>query len=1440
MTMRMENFGATFRQKDGTLRSLSSPALAKKRQLATQTLLRATSENRLDLVRVCALQQDSELDGYRAYNQHGANATKIVNSSYHLLPEECKRLHTQLRELPQLLNAAERIRARSPGGDQERGTGPRPGLRGEVVLRKAPGTKHVSMAPQTAGKFGGNTGGVPDFEGTGKVTSKGLRYAEEPKKFTVGDRVMVRDSELLAWRSGTVVSLCPTKVKRDGQTVGHAFKMIEFESLALPCVSGHSAAHAGSPVIAEIPYGEHAEIAGDAVGDFMKVRWAGREVWVDRRDATQKPFAKQSTMRATVSLGDLGGSSETRNVFAMQAGGSSSSSATGAPVAEEPPLSPKTIRGKELAYRTAMGRFTDIVSHPDKGRDAIYKNPGLLRTQPELMRHTMPSIAGALRSEELALRAVTKNPKLLNVDSAKFKNVIPVLNVILGSEKEAAYAIAARPELLEIERGQQFKETVQMVADCVSSMNDAVWLVVQTIVPPSIQFSARAHSAEALVGEYTRINGLRVCDRPVYKKPASTLTAQFGAKAMDLYFVYTSGAGASGESAWTVTPDFDPSQARRPSKSRKQPISKAIARAAWESNSPDQVPKGSWELRLGCTYTDPPTDWTVDDHVKVADAKAPRTRPLLLCPPSLVRGSFDLLSEALGIFWRKPTSDGRPMRSARLVGCLRRGDKVHGGGNWVVQSLGDFTLKNKYTCLRLPFTSPSSTVLSLQAWEPLLVYMLYLGPEPRVEREDGEQDEQTEEEVAALEAERQARDALLEKEGWWKLPRDAIKPPLLSPPPPVPGSEEPVDEENSKPTEVPEFAEIFVRSYPRGSCQVPTPRGSYGPPLVFSRPLLAGTAGRGGRSCELVKAQPGEDIFFSPRGAQDAAADGDADAGADEEEPPMPTLKGAGDLGYAGYSFFRQGIEETAWGTDEVQLRIDTADAAKVVVAFFPVPPEELLALPVVDEEAAPADPAEEGAQEAPTPQKPQLPSWVQEEGWKRYNPRLSPTILTRKGDLIAADRCRIREFENEIITVKGPGPEMTCVVFALKVGSERKNIKHDLLYTHPGILGVESHLELLMRRLRVELGEELARHTLMQRAEEWAQVCQVFGPAEIEAWIKKRKIESFDRVLLAPDLWARAPPEIAERLPETDRPLHRTLSVTIVSALGLGNVYNDSHSFWCSCLLESKHEPMTGKTVFRTKLQNSHAPEWDETHQITKWQGESLIFFVYDQTHETPSSGTFIEPRHGPKLGKIVVKSDQFFPNGFDGEVPLIVGHATNGPSGAVLRIRIHAVEGARKLIERQPEIASVSTPWFAERCRALKQGLDGNSAALQVIKKRPDLLLASESALFAHALGVLKGIFERPRAQRIALQHPELLTMGRQLEAIFARLKSLYPQVAVERLRNATEGEWILWRSNLSQPEEVIAKWLGRIAAEERHLTCGDRVRNFGRKSSVENSTK
>jgi len=126
---------------------------------------------------------------------------------------------------------------------------------------------------------------------------------------------------------------------------------------------------------------------------------------------------------------------------------------------------------------------------------------------------------------------------------------------------------------------------------------------------------------------------------------------------------------------------------------------------------------------------------------------------------------------------------------------------------------------------------------------------------------------------------------------------------------------------------------------------------------------------------------------------------------------------------------------------------------------------------------------------------------------------------------------------------------------------------------------------------------------------------------------------------------------------------MDQTLKITIASARGLrdadwmpGSGKSDPY---CNCEIVGKKAPKIQTKV----INNTCDPVWEHQAEMVGYSpGDVLLFKIYDQDFGTQDDF----------LGKASIASEQFYPAGFEGELPLI-----NAGKGirAFLKIRIHPV---------------------------------------------------------------------------------------------------------------------------------------------------------------------
>lgn len=88
------------------LRSISCPALVKKRRHATKSLLKATEACDTKAIRALALHSGAEMEGGRAVNRQGLGPFQIMAGAVHLTHDQSSALRQQLTDLPMLVSAA--------------------------------------------------------------------------------------------------------------------------------------------------------------------------------------------------------------------------------------------------------------------------------------------------------------------------------------------------------------------------------------------------------------------------------------------------------------------------------------------------------------------------------------------------------------------------------------------------------------------------------------------------------------------------------------------------------------------------------------------------------------------------------------------------------------------------------------------------------------------------------------------------------------------------------------------------------------------------------------------------------------------------------------------------------------------------------------------------------------------------------------------------------------------------------------------------------------------------------------------------------------------------------------------------------------------------------------------------------------------------------------
>ncbi|CAK0888609.1 unnamed protein product, partial [Prorocentrum cordatum] len=544
----------------------------------------------------------------------------------------------------------------------------------------------------------------------------------------------------------------------------------------------------------------------------------------------------------------------------------------------------RNLRAREQRMHSTFASLANAVVG-ERARDAICASAvdsrRLLRSVPSDMSRSMPSLAEALRSEELAVTAVSRRPDLLQLEGTRFKRLVPTLTSIFGGKEAApdvAYAVSARPELLEVEHAQGLLDSFKLLCDCVDGVADARFMVLQTLAPASVVVKARSWSREEFVGEYHRIPGGRAWDRPVYMKPASSM-AHLG-YGRDMYLVFYGGRNpGTGEvdGRWLLTPFFGGSSASSPAVTPATPAgvsserSEALAFAPESLSTPDQL-SATWsfkEIDSGPKEKPScPSRWDPDAYVNVVDSGRPRLRSLLSVPAQEIRECFDQIKEALCFCWRAAGPDGRPSSGTRLLGCHRMGDAPFIGSSLRFEHLGNFKHTAGYLYYQLSAKDQLEPILRLLAWDPITVILMYAGDEEpsQVPAEsppasDAKAPAKAAKSAAAPPAATQAEDSqvpahhkVLGAHGFQPMHPGVLGargvdnlPHLRQDPdqPRAPGAS----------LNKPVVKEMFSRTFMRGMADVPIPPGAAGlPPLVFVKTQIAATSSATGTPCDSIKA----------------------------------------------------------------------------------------------------------------------------------------------------------------------------------------------------------------------------------------------------------------------------------------------------------------------------------------------------------------------------------------------------------------------------------------------------------------------------------------------------------------------------------------------------------------------------------------------------------
>eukprot|EP00435_Cladocopium_sp_Y103_P001795 s2117_g1.t1 len=306
----------------------------------------------------------------------------------------------------------------------------------------------------------------------------------------------------------------------------------------------------------------------------------------------------------------------------------------------ETPALAKTqgITGRLARSENNLTRLASTLAGRQHVCEAVKSQPQLLWEKARTGEQALPALAKALKSERIAVRATQMNPKLLRISEPQIRKIMPTLVSICGGAEQAAYAVVWRPELLELEAASSLRESLQAASSFFGK--DALFLLGQTTVPPSVKVIARQFCREYVVGEYFLMDGVSVDDRPVWCKPAVQMKS-LGSRARDVYLIYCQ-KGVVGldtmHPCWTFTTNYSPSL-----KEYLHCDPQILGWAETKVKSPDQVLPGDWHFPAEAHKTQVPGLWPADPYVRSEDGG--RQRGVWLCthPPRQLRDTFDML-----------------------------------------------------------------------------------------------------------------------------------------------------------------------------------------------------------------------------------------------------------------------------------------------------------------------------------------------------------------------------------------------------------------------------------------------------------------------------------------------------------------------------------------------------------------------------------------------------------------------------------------------------------------------------------------------------------------------------------------------------------------------------------------------------------------------------
>lgn len=241
------------------------------------------------------------------------------------------------------------------------------------------------------------------------------------------------------------------------------------------------------------------------------------------------------------------------------------------------------------------------------------------------------------------------------------------------------------------------------------------------------------------------------------------------------------------------------------------------------------------------------------------------------------------------------------------------------------------------------------------------------------------------------------------------------------------------------------------------------------------------------------------------------------------------TMVSAGEVSTI-YNMLLQGTEDDSHGDESAtQVRVDAADKFEIAHVLFHFPAKQ----------EGEQDVGEEGVSDKGSSSGfqgknvPPAPEWLQKEGWKLLEYKV-PMQLKRFGERFAAAYVYGKDIQaGSSLRVKGSGTDFVTFTLIKQVSPARPDPVKRLLLREPGLLVAWDNVALLMKSLRAELGDSLARHVLATGAVSippigtgiaepsigsgaagsarapWPKLCQQGSPSDIQAWVFEHKLDA-------------------------------------------------------------------------------------------------------------------------------------------------------------------------------------------------------------------------------------------------------------------------------------------------------------------------------------------